>query len=167
MLKRHIGTYLQGPKIWFHVGCQSGKFWTQNHGESGKFSSVKPDKHAHPCLQLEVTIPVRRPMGPSWSSSLMFVSSYILRVGLRVENSLQIRHMRVENYWILGVGSHPNRQILRHCFVGMPPQRRSVRHRLSGSANAWKTTWYYYGRVDSSTVQQNFIGNNFFYRSKV
>ena len=32
-----------------------------------------------------------------------------------MENSLQIRHIRVENYRHLGVGSHPNKQILRHC----------------------------------------------------
>ena len=37
---------------------------------------------------------------------------------LRVENSFQIRHIRVENYGILVVSSHPNLQILRH-WVGI------------------------------------------------
>ena len=39
----HVVIAKQCPKLWLCVGCQSGKFRTQNHGESGKLSSVRPD----------------------------------------------------------------------------------------------------------------------------
>ena len=46
----------QCHKIWFGVGCQSGKFRARNHGESGKFNCVKPNNML--TRHVQVTIPM-------------------------------------------------------------------------------------------------------------
>ena len=59
--------------------------------------------------------PARGPMKDLWGPANA-VHRCVLEVhflaALRVENSRQIWPMRMENYGLLGVCSHPNRQIL-------------------------------------------------------
>ena len=54
-------TLTQCPKICFFIGCQTGKCRAQNHGGSGKFSSVKPDFTMPALVFLKWSYPCRDP----------------------------------------------------------------------------------------------------------